>query len=128
HMDTLLGLARHCRAPVGCPQGPVPVQPARAVPRIRRIATSGDPLVSERLQALIAAAGSAANARRWQEAERLWSQVRALDPGNVQALFSLGVHAHQRGDARGALDLLEAARAIAPADPMLALTIGRAHV
>ena len=83
--------------------------------------------MSERLQALVAAAGSAANARRWQEAERLWSQVRELDPGNVQALFSLGVHAHQRGDARGALELLEAARAVAPGDPMLALTLSVVH-
>ena len=83
--------------------------------------------MSEQLQALIAAAGSAANARRWHDAERLWSQVRALDPGNVQALFSLGVHAHQRGDARGALELLEAARAAAPGDPMLALTLAVVH-
>lgn len=83
--------------------------------------------MSEQLQALIAAAGSAASARRWHEAERLWSQVRALDPGNVQALFSLGVHAHQRGDARGALELLEAARAAAPGDPMLALTVAVVH-
>ncbi len=83
--------------------------------------------MSEHLQALIAAAGSAANARRWDEAERLWSQVRALEPGNVQALFSLGVHAHQRGDARGALELLRAARTGAPADPMLALTTAVVH-
>jgi primosomal protein N'' len=40
--------------------------------------------VSERLQALIAAAAGAANARRW-EAERLWSQVRALDRGTCNA-------------------------------------------
>src|SRR5690606_30244839 len=62
-----------------------------------------------------------------QEAERLWGQVQALDPGNVQALYSLGVHAFQRGDAQGALELLEQARARAPRDPMILLTIGRVH-
>lgn len=83
--------------------------------------------MDERLEALVAAAGSAANARRWQEAERLWSQVRELDPGNVQALFSLGVHAHQRGDTRGALELMSAACAAAPRDPMPVLTCSVLH-
>lgn len=83
--------------------------------------------MNEQLGALISAAGEAASARRWQDAERLWRQVRALDPTNVQALFSLGVHAHQRGDARAALQLLEAARQGAPGDPMIPLTIGSVH-
>lgn len=83
--------------------------------------------MSAQLSSLVNAAGSAAAAGRWQEAERLWTQVHALDPGNVQALFSLGVHAFQRGDAGAALELLQQARARAPRDPMIALTIGRVH-
>jgi aspartate beta-hydroxylase len=79
------------------------------------------------LNALVTAAGAAAAAGRWQEAERLWNQVRRVDPGNVQALFSLGVHAFQRGDATGALELLQAARAKAPQDPMIPLTIAKIH-
>lgn len=77
--------------------------------------------------ALANAAGAAAAAGHWQEAERLWAQVRALEPDNVQALFSLGVHAFRRGDAASALELLQAARARAPRDPMIPLTIGRIH-
>lgn len=80
--------------------------------------------MNEQLRALISAAGAAASARRWEEAEQLWRQVHSLDPENVQALFSLGVHAHQRGDAQTALIFLESARHAAPADPMIPLTIG----
>jgi len=83
--------------------------------------------VNAQLSSLVNAAGAAAGSGRWQEAERLWGQVQALDPGNVQALYSLGVHAFQRGDAQGALELLEQARARAPRDPMILLTIGRVH-
>ncbi len=81
--------------------------------------------MSEQLSVLMHRAGSAAASGRWQEAERLWMQVRALDPQNVQALYSLGVDAFQRGDAKGALELLLAARAQAPRDPMIPLTVSR---
>lgn len=80
-----------------------------------------------RLLTLIQDAGTAATAGRWQDAERLWMQVRALDPKHVQALFSLGVHAYQRGDFVGALELLHAARIQAPRDPMIPLTISVVH-
>ncbi len=83
--------------------------------------------MNAQLSSMVNAAGAAAAAGRWQEAERLWGQVHALDPDNVQALFSLGVHAFQRGDAQAALELLQQARARAPRDPMLPLTIGRIH-
>ncbi|MCX7556932.1 aspartyl/asparaginyl beta-hydroxylase domain-containing protein [Xanthomonadaceae bacterium JHOS43] len=79
------------------------------------------------LRTLIDAAGSAASAGRWQEAERLWAQVRAIDPNHVQALFSLGVHAFQRGDRDGAIELLQAAQQRAPRDPMIPLSIARVH-
>ena len=83
--------------------------------------------MNDKLAALANEAGAAASAGRWRDAERLWTQVRALDPDNVQALFSLGVHAYQRGDAVGGLQLLQAARARAPRDPMIPLTISRIH-
>ncbi|MCW4455624.1 aspartyl/asparaginyl beta-hydroxylase domain-containing protein [Flavobacterium sp. MXW15] len=83
--------------------------------------------MSASLAGLVNAAGAAAAAGRWQEAERLWAQVRAQDPGHVQALFSLGVHAFQRGDSAGALELLEQARTRAPGDPMIPLSIARVH-
>ncbi|MGA9333502.1 MAG: aspartyl/asparaginyl beta-hydroxylase domain-containing protein [Rudaea sp.] len=73
------------------------------------------------------AAGAAATAGRWQEAERLWSQVRDLEPENSAALFSLGVHAFQRGDLVAACELLEKARIVAPRDPMIMLALGRVH-
>lgn len=79
------------------------------------------------LASLVNAAGAAAAAGRWQDAEQLWSRVRAVDPGHVQALFSLGVHALQRGDTQAALEHLQQARQRAPGDPMIALTIGRVH-
>lgn len=83
--------------------------------------------MNDLLAGLVNAAGAAATAGHWQEAERLWAQVRARDPGHVQALFSLGVHAFQRNDSAAALDLLEQARAGAPGDPMIPLSIARVH-
>ncbi|MGJ4804050.1 aspartyl/asparaginyl beta-hydroxylase domain-containing protein [Luteimonas sp. SDU82] len=79
------------------------------------------------LSSLVNAAGAAAASGRWQDAEKLWGRVHALAPDHVQALFSLGVHAFQRGDARGALEFLQQARQRAPGDPMILLTIGRVH-
>ncbi|MGY1519477.1 aspartyl/asparaginyl beta-hydroxylase domain-containing protein [Luteimonas sp. A482] len=83
--------------------------------------------MNTQLSSLVNAAGAAAAGGRWQEAERLWGQVQALDPGNVQALYSLGVHAFQRGDPQAALQLLQHAQARAARDPMILLTIGRVH-
>lgn len=77
--------------------------------------------------ALVAAAGAAAAAGRWQDAERLWTRVRALDPDHVQALYSLGVHAYQRGELATAVALLARAQRCAPRDPMIPLTLGRVH-
>jgi aspartate beta-hydroxylase len=73
------------------------------------------------------AAGQAANAGRWDEAERLWREVRKLEPGNAKALFSLAVHALQRRDAEGAIALLEQARAAAPQDLLVLHTLSLAR-
>lgn len=81
----------------------------------------------DELAGLIKAAGDAAMAGRWGDAELSWGRVLSRDPGNVQALFSLGVHAFQRGELRASLEMLEAARARAPRDPMVLISLSRVH-
>ena len=83
--------------------------------------------MNDKVSALAQAAGSAAAAGKWQEAERLWHQVRGMDANHVQALFSLGVHAYQRGDLAGALEFLEGACHRAPREPAILLTLARVH-
>ncbi len=78
--------------------------------------------MTAQVDALVQAAGQAANAGRWQDAERLWSQVRTLAPDHPQALYSLAIHAFQRGDFTGAMELLKAANAAAPDDPLILMT------
>jgi aspartyl/asparaginyl beta-hydroxylase (cupin superfamily) len=80
--------------------------------------------LNEQVNQLVQAAGLASRAGRWQEAEALWGQVRNLAPQHPQALYSLGIHALQRGDTRGAVELLQAAHRAAPNDPMILLSIG----
>jgi aspartate beta-hydroxylase len=75
---------------------------------------------------LVQAANDAANAGRFAEAERLWGEVRRLEPQHPKALFSLGFHALQRGDAAAALELLRAAREVAPRDMVLLMTLAAA--
>ena len=75
---------------------------------------------------LVEAAGRAANAGRWQEAEALWQQVLALEPSHPQALCSLGIHALQRGDAGEAQRLLTAARERAPQDFVVLMALTQA--
>src|SRR5688500_19530912 len=67
----------------------------------------------------------AANEGRWQEAEQAWQRVRVLDPAHVQARFSTGVHAFQRGRLDDALAALRTAQVAAPRDPVVALSIAR---
>ncbi len=80
--------------------------------------------MNAQVHALVQAAGEAASSGRWQDAERLWTQVRGLAPSHPQALYSLGVHAFQRGDMNGALEMLVAANAAAPNDPLILMTTG----
>jgi aspartyl/asparaginyl beta-hydroxylase (cupin superfamily) len=72
--------------------------------------------MSANLQQLVQSAHQLANSGRLDEAERAWRQVHALEPRHPQALFSLGVHALQRGDLQTAQDLLSSARQVAPRD------------
>jgi aspartate beta-hydroxylase len=72
---------------------------------------------------LVAGATAAAAAGRWNEAERLWLEVRKREPNNPKALFSLGAHALQRGDLKGARESLAAARIVAGRDQLTLLTL-----
>ena len=76
---------------------------------------------------LVQAANQAANSGRFQDAERLWQEVRKLEPRHPKALFSLGFHALQRGDVGGALDFLRLARETAPQDLVLLMTLAAAY-
>ncbi len=75
------------------------------------------------INSLVAAATSAVNQGRWDQAEAFWGQVLALDPRHPQALYSLGVHAFKRGQLVQALQYLQAAHACAPGDPAVLLSI-----
>lgn len=80
-------------------------------------------MTQPRIASLVHSASTAASAGNWQDAERLWTEVRALDPSHVQALFSLGVHAYQRADFAKAVEFLHSAQQAAPRDPMIPLTM-----
>jgi aspartate beta-hydroxylase len=62
---------------------------------------------------------------RWQEAEHAWRRVLALEPGHVQALYSVGVHAFRSGQFPAAIEALRAAWSLAPGEPAIALSIAR---
>ena len=79
--------------------------------------------MTETLAALVQSATIAAGRGAWAEAEAGWNRVLARAPRHHQALFSLGVHALQRNDFPLALERLAAAGKVAPADPMIPLTI-----
>ncbi|MGV8922120.1 MAG: aspartyl/asparaginyl beta-hydroxylase domain-containing protein [Thermomonas sp.] len=75
------------------------------------------------IQTLVAAATTAVNQGRWEQAETFWAQVFALDPRHPQALYSLGVHAFKRGELGKSLQFLQAAHASAPGDPSVLLAL-----
>ncbi|KFN42095.1 aspartyl/asparaginyl beta-hydroxylase domain-containing protein [Arenimonas metalli] len=79
--------------------------------------------MSEPINALVQAAGAAANQGRWSEAEQLWRRVLAAEPRNPHALYSLGVHAFKRGQLAEAHGLLQAAHAAAPREPAVAISL-----
>ena len=72
---------------------------------------------------IVAAAGQAANAGRWAEAERLWKQVLQSDPENTRALGSLAIHALQRGETKLGIKRLENARRLSPSDLFILTTL-----
>ncbi len=75
------------------------------------------------IEQLVEQAGRLASSGHWDEAERVWLEVRRREPQHPRALFSLGVHALKRGDGVGARELLTAARKLAPRDLLLLMTL-----
>jgi aspartyl/asparaginyl beta-hydroxylase (cupin superfamily) len=78
---------------------------------------------ADAVEQLVGKAGRLASAGRWDDAERVWLEVQRLKPTHPKALFSLGVHALKRGDVSGADELLRAARAVAPHDLLVLMTL-----
>ena len=79
--------------------------------------------MSSSVSQLVQAAGQAANAGHWQEAERLWEDVLEQEPSHPQALCSLGIHALKRGKVELGLERLKAARVGAPEDLFVLMTL-----
>ena len=79
--------------------------------------------MSTSVEQLAQSAAQAANAGKWDEAERLWGEVHRLAPLHPQALVSLGLHALHRGQHERALELLTDARQVAPRDVMILLAL-----
>jgi aspartate beta-hydroxylase len=79
--------------------------------------------VSTAIAQLVERATRLASSGQWDEAERVWLEIRAREPRHAQALFSLGVHALRRGDGLSAREALLAARAEAPADRLVLMTL-----
>jgi hypothetical protein len=79
--------------------------------------------MSAQIEQLVEQAGRLASSGRWDEAERVWIEIRRRDPQHPRALFSLGVHALKRGDGVAAHDLLTAARKLAPSDVLVLMTL-----
>jgi aspartate beta-hydroxylase len=75
------------------------------------------------IEQLVEHAARLAGSGHWDEAERVWLEVRRRDPQHPRALFSLGVHALKRGDGAGAYALLTAARKLAPNDLLVLMTL-----
>lgn len=72
-------------------------------------------------------ATAAAGEGRWQDAERAWARVLAINPAHTQALYATGIHAFRQGRSHEALQALDAARAAAPGDPVIPFSAARIH-
>lgn len=83
--------------------------------------------MTEEISELVRQAEAAANAGRWDVAEKLWADVRRRDPRNPRAAFSLGIHAMQRRDFGNACALIEEAHHALPHDPFLLLSLSKAR-
>lgn len=81
---------------------------------------------NDRLARLDTLAVQAANAGRWDEAERAWSEMRDLSPTNRNALWGLGFSALQQGKAAEARSLLMMAQQAAPKDMIVLMTLAKA--
>lgn len=84
--------------------------------------------MSQDLKGLVQAATDLANRGRWDEAERLWLEVQKTHPAHPQALFSLGIHAMQRGELDKAMGHLDRASKVAPRDLLTWIALSRVHL
>jgi len=82
--------------------------------------------MSAQIEQLVEQAGRLASSGHWDEAERVWLEIRRRAPQHPRALFSLGVHALKRGEGAAAYDLLCAARKLVPNDLLLLMTLSAA--
>ncbi len=83
--------------------------------------------MTEDVTPLIRQAEAAANAGQWDQAEKLWTDVRRRDPRNPKAAFSLGIHAMRRREFGNACILIEEAHYASPQDPFILLTLSKAR-
>jgi len=79
--------------------------------------------MSAQIEQLVEQAGRLASSGQWDDAERVWLEIRRRDPQHPRALFSLGVHALKRGDGIAAHELLAAARQLVPRDLLVLMTL-----
>src|SRR5688572_20699813 len=79
--------------------------------------------MAAQIEQLVEQAARLASSGHWDEAERVWLEIRRRDPQHPRALFSLGVHALKRGDGVAARELLIAARALVPRDLLVLMTL-----
>ena len=82
--------------------------------------------MAAQIEQLVEQAGRLASSGRWDEAERVWLEIRKRDPQHPRALFSLGVHALKRGDGIAAHELLTAAHKLVPRDLLVLMTLSAA--
>ena len=85
--------------------------------------SNSSPAANPRIEQLRHAAAQAAAAGRAEDAAALWQQVLALAPEYPDALHFQGQRAMQRGDLRGAGELLERAARAAPRDVVIHLNL-----
>src|SRR5262245_18315085 len=78
------------------------------------------------LHSLDRAATRAVEAERWDEAERIWIEMRRIDPRNRNALCGLGNAAIRSGDAVKARRFLLAAQQAAPGDTVVLMALAAA--
>jgi aspartate beta-hydroxylase len=79
--------------------------------------------MSAQIEQLVEQAGRLASSGHWDEAERVWLEIRRRDPQHPRALYSLGVPALKRGDGVAAHELLAAARTLVPRDLLVLMTL-----
>src|SRR5437870_4241165 len=83
--------------------------------------------VRDQLQPTVDRAIALHQAGRVAEAERVYRQVVAQDPGNPDALHLLGLIAHHAGQAAPAIELLARAIASAPLVPLYHMNLARVY-